>query len=269
MRHIPLHEKMPDPVWVAKAAGLLVQLQAAPDAAARNVIIDANKTFWGKLKQWLQTLSHQKCWFSEAKDCFSHWDVEHYRPKKSANDADGTAHDGYWWLAFDWHNFRICGNAGNRKKGTFFPLRAGCQRCIPMGDLRHEDPQLLDPTDDHDPSLLSFNMVGRAVPAAHITNPWERVRVEYSVERYNLDFPPLMDKRKTVWAECWDRIQEYLKELTLYHADQDNVIAKDRYKQSARQVRELMREDKELSSVARACVLSTGDARVMGLLQAA
>jgi hypothetical protein len=29
----------------------------------------------------------------------------------------------------------------------------------------------------------------------------------------HLDFPPLMDKRKAVWAECWSSIQEYLKEL--------------------------------------------------------
>ena len=260
---------MPDPDWVARATTLLAALRAAPDAAARNKIIDDNSAVWGELKQWLLTLSHQKCWFSEAKDCFSHWDVEHYRPKKSARDVDGTTHDGYWWLAFDWQNFRICGNAGNRKKGTYFPLRAGCTRCAPLGDLRHEDAQLLDPIDEDDPGLLSFNVEGRALPAAHLTDEWEKARVEYSVERYNLDFPPLMDKRKTVWAECWDRIQEYLKELALYHTDKTNGIAKDRYKQAAKRVRELMHEEKELSAVARACILSAGDPRVAGLLQSA
>lgn len=253
---------------MAKATRLRKALRDAPDIAARNKIIDNNSAVWGELKEWLLNLSHRKCWFSEAKDCFSHWDVEHYRPKKSTRDVDGT-HDGYWWLAFDWQNFRICGNAGNRKKGTFFPLRNGCTRCAPFGDLRYEDAQLLDPIDEDDPGLLSFNIEGRAIPAAHLTDDWEKVRVEYSVERYNLDFPPLMDKRKTVWAECWDRIQEYLKELALYHADKTNGIAKDRYKQAARRVRELMHEDKELSAVARACVLSTGDRRLAGLLQSA
>lgn len=254
---------------MAKATTLLDALRTAPNAAARNKIIDDNSAVWGELKQWLLTLSHQKCWFSEAKDCFSHWDVEHYRPKKSARDVDGTTHDGYWWLAFDWQNFRICGNAGNRKKGTYFPLRAGCTRCGPLGDLRHEDAQLLDPIDEDDPGLLSFNVEGRAIPAAHLTDEWEKARVEYSVERYNLDFPPLMDKRKTVWAECWDRIQEYLKELARYHDDKTNGIAKDRYKQAAKRVRELMHEEKELSAVARACILSAGDPRVAGLLQSA
>jgi hypothetical protein len=269
MRQIALHGQAPDPAWVTKAANILVKLQAAPDATARNAIIDANSAVWGELKKWLLSLSHQKCWFSEAKDCFSHWDVEHYRPKKSAKDEDGTEHGGYWWLAFDWHNFRICGNAGNRKKGTYFPLRVGCIRCAPNGDHRLEDPQLLDPTDEDDPALLCFNLEGRAIPAAHVTDVWEKTRVVYSVERYNLDFPPLMDKRKAVWAECWDRVQEYLKELGLYHADKNNTVAKDRSKQAARRVRELMQETRELSAVARACVLSAGDPRLQGLLQTA
>lgn len=95
MRHIALHQPPPDAAWIAKANQLLGQLGAAPDAATRNAIIDANSAVWGDIKQWLLSLSHHKCWFSEAKDCFSHWDVEHYRPKKSARDADGTEHQGY------------------------------------------------------------------------------------------------------------------------------------------------------------------------------
>ncbi len=51
-----------------------------------------------------------------------------------------------------------------------------------------------------------------------------------------------MDKRKAVWAECWNRIQEYLKELATYRADKTNVIARDRYKQALKRVRELMHE---------------------------
>ena len=269
MRHIPLRAQEPDAAWLAKANRLLDELKAAPDATARDKIIDDNSAVWGELKHWLLNLSHQKCWFSEAKDCFSHWDVEHYRPKKSAKDADGTSHEGYWWLAFNWENFRICGNAGNRKKGTFFPLRPGCVRIAPHGDVRFEDVQLLDPIDEDDPGLLSFNMEGRAIPAAHITDAWEKARVEYSVERYNLDFPPLMDKRKAVWAECWNRVEEYLRELGTYHDDKTNVIARDRYKQAIKHVRELMREDRELSAVARACILSSGDPRLTGILQSA
>lgn len=189
------------------------------------------------------------------------------RDEKRADTQLQSEPFAYWWLAFDWHNLRICGNAGNRKKGTYFPLRAGCPRCAAHGDLRHEDPQLLDPVDPDDPALISFNLEGRAIPAPHVTEGWEKSRVEYSVQRYNLDFPPLMDKRKAVWANCWEQIQHYLMELRLYHADGTNGIARDRYKQALRALREMLCDDKELSAVARACVLSSGDSRVIGILQ--
>ena len=71
-------------------------------------------------------------------------------------------------------------------------------RVGPYGDIRYEDAQLLDPIDKDDPVLLSYNVEGRAIPAALLTDAWEKARVKYSVERYNLDFPPLMDKRNAV-----------------------------------------------------------------------
>ncbi|MCK6537537.1 MAG: hypothetical protein L6Q84_31590 [Polyangiaceae bacterium] len=269
MRFIPLRDQKADPNWVKRASVLIADLKTAADSAARNKIIDDNRALWGELKDWLLGLSHGKCWFSEAKDCFSHWDVEHYRPKKSAKDRDGTTHDGYWWLAFDWENFRICGNAGNRKKSTFFPLRDGCARAVVDGDLRHEVPMLLDPVDEDDPVLLFFDLEGHAVAAPHVTDAWETTRVEYSVERYNLDFPPLMDRRKTVWAECWNRVEEYRRELRLCRKDPTNAVARDRVKQAAKRVRAMIREERELSAVARACVESAGDPRLTGLLRSA
>jgi uncharacterized protein (TIGR02646 family) len=271
MRYIPLKDHTPDQDWVQKAEVLLQHLKDAPNKEARKKLIDGNRQVWGELKEWLLTLSHQKCWFSEAKDCFSHWEVEHYRPKTSAKDLDGTEHDAYWWLAFDWRNFRICGNAGNRKKGTFFPLRDGCPRATqPTDDLRTEDPILLDPTDEDDPNLLTFDFEGHVRPAAELPDGWDKRRAEYSILRYNLDFGPLMDKRKAIWNDCWNRIQEYKHELQTYEQSNNrNLIAKANLKRSAKLVRELMKETKELSAVARACVLSTGDPRVTRLLQSA
>ena len=139
----------------------------------------------------------------------------------------------------------------------------------PYGDIRYEDAQLLDPIDKDDPVLLSFNVEGRAIPATLLTDAWEKARVKYSVERYNLDFPLLMDKRNAVWAECWNRVQEYLKELKTYHDDKPNVIARDKSKQTLKRVRELMHEERELSAVARACILRSGDPRVTGILHGA
>ena len=81
MRFIPLRNHRPDQAWIDKADKFLEDLRAAPNADARKEIIEKNSGVWGELKDWLLSLSHQKCWFSEARDCFSHWDVEHYRPK--------------------------------------------------------------------------------------------------------------------------------------------------------------------------------------------
>ncbi|MDO8370199.1 MAG: hypothetical protein Q7S71_05815, partial [Candidatus Nitrotoga sp.] len=147
--------------------------------------------------------------------------------------------------------------------------RAGSQRASgPASDLRHEPPLLLDPIDDDDPNLISFNVVGRAIPTPGLTDAWDKERVTYSVEKFNLDFPPLMEKRKVIWNECWQRIQSYKNELQ-HLKDNDNAIARTQVKESAKYIREMMRPEKELSSVARACVLSTGDPRLVGLLQSA
>jgi hypothetical protein len=269
MRHIPLAGKEPDQVWKTKAGDLLLQLNSAPDRATRNAIIDANSAVWGELKDWLLQLSHQKCWFSEAKDCYSHWHVEHFRPKKSAKDADGAEHDGYWWLAFDWTNFRICGSVGNTKKGTFFPLRPMSARIGPGGDIRLEDPQLLDPADFDDPGLLSFDFEGNAIVAPGVTDDWEVARVRYSIDKLKLDFGPLTDKRKTVWGECWTRITDYVRELKRYHTDKQNLVARESYKQAASSLRSMIQEECELSSVARACIYASGDPRVISVLQTA
>ena len=214
------------------------------------------------------SLSDQKCWFSEAKDCFSHWDVEHFRPKKSAKDEDGNEYDGYWWLAFDWQNFRICGNAGNRKKSTYFPLQTEANRVsVPSGDLRQENSLLLDPSDPEDPNLLFFDFTGSAIPAPHVKNKWDEQRVKQSVQRCNLDFNPLVEKRKMVWNECWQLIEQYLQEAARCDdSDDDNLIARNALKEKAKAIRKMTRISQELSSVARACVISTGDPRVIGFL---
>lgn len=270
MRHISLSSQMPDAAWLSQAAAVLAKLQAAASTAARNDVIDANKSLWVQLKPWLLSLSNNKCWFSEAKDCFNHWHVEHFRPKKAPEKGQNPAiHHSYWWLAFDWRNYRICGSVGNTTKGSYFPLRPGCPRCNPLGDLRYELPALLDPTDEHDPTLLSFTLEGRAVAAAHVKDPWELERVAISVVRYQLDFPQLMDKRKSIWADCWARAQAYLDELARFQADPANMVAKEACKQAAREVRDLIRGDQELSAVSRACLFSSGDPRLQALLVSA
>jgi hypothetical protein len=273
MRYIPLLESQPEQdwqklqPWIVKADDLLQQLKDAPNDDARKIVIKNNEKFWGNFKEQLLLLSHNKCWFSEAKDCISHWEVEHFRPKKSAKDIDGTEQMGYWWLAFDWRNFRICGNVPNRKKGTYFPLREGCQRVGLDGDLRMEHPILLDPADPDDPNLISFDSFGNAIVPSDCNDPWDTERVIYSIERYSLnDYPPLVDKRKVVWNECWRRIQQYLYEEKMYQTNKSPTSLVS-LKEQAKQIRAMFKATEEFSSVAKACVLSTGIPRIVRFLQ--
>ena len=269
MRFVPLCEWRPPPAWLEKAAELLDELRAAPDRAARKKIIDRNGRVWGQLKDELLALSHGKCWFSEARDCFNYWHVEHFRPKSSALDLNGTEHDGYWWLSFDWKNYRICGGVGNTAKGTQFPLRDPTKRATsPTDDLREEHPILLDPADEEDPLLLSFNLEGTVIAAPTVSERWERERVDYSIRRLNLNYPPLSARRKTVWQECWRQIEAYRVEMQrVQHNAGNSALARQAAKHSLAKIRQMLRDEAEFSATARACVLWSGEARLATLLQ--
>ncbi len=191
--------------WIDKSAELraeLEKLDSAGKTEERNKFIDANSGHWGKLKPWLQALSMGKCWFSEVRELYSHYDVEYFRPKKEAKSLDGKVRDGYWWLAFDYTNFRICGTVGNRKKGGWFPLRDG-SLCSTYKEQceESETPYLLDPTDLDDVSLIAFNEEGNIVPAPDKDiSDWERQRVEESIERLKLNkHVALTEARQKIW----------------------------------------------------------------------
>ncbi len=185
---------------------------------ARNDLIDNNGNHWGELKQWMLALSHGKCWFSETRDTYSHYDVEHFRPKKEAKDdqncdANGKpmTRDGYWWLAFEYSNFRICGNVGNRKKGGWFPLHKDSRLSTVSARCEEsEAPFLLDPVHKSDTVLLAFNEEGNATPAPGC-NDWERKRVSVSIERLKLnDHDALPEERRKVWQRVTRAIDLYL-----------------------------------------------------------
>ena len=96
-----------------------------------------------------------------------HYDVEHFRPKKEAKALDGTIRDGYWWLAFDYMNFRLCGNVRNRKKGGWFPLKVGSLCSTYAAPCEESETRyLLDPVDDDDVALIGFRQGGQGNPCA-------------------------------------------------------------------------------------------------------
>jgi len=91
---------------------------------------------------------HHKCCYCEAMLRRQYNDVDHYRPKASADRTPGSMElHGYWWLAFSWGNLLFTCNSCNRSaKKTSFPLAASS---VPLRAEQRppgkEQPLLLDP----------------------------------------------------------------------------------------------------------------------------
>jgi len=170
MRYIALHEQdkacLKD--WIVKSNKILQELKAESDSQKRSVIIYKNRTHWREqgLLEFLKDLSHGKCWYTEAYFSAEYPHIEHFRPKNCArNEHWERCHDGYWWLAFDIENYRLSKPMPNIRKGTYFPLRERSQAvCEPDRALSRETPMLIDPTDQHDAQLISFNSLGYPEP---------------------------------------------------------------------------------------------------------
>ncbi|WP_270503889.1 hypothetical protein [Kluyvera ascorbata] len=244
--------------------GELAKLNAAGQIKERNELIDKQSGHWGKLKPWLLALSGGKCWFTEARDIASHLDVEHFRPKKATRNVKGPERDGYWWLAFDYMNFRIAGTVPNRKKGAWFPLRYGspcssyAHRC--EGD---EIPHFIDPTNAYDVTLLAFDEEGKAVPAPGISR-WDNIRVRRTVDRLKLsEHQALSEERRKVWQKTTKLINKYFQALA---STRTSAVAREQVKVAARDILCLTKPETELSSVAKWCVRLRNDPQLSRLV---
>ncbi len=244
----------------------LEQLNEAGDTATRNRFIDQNSAHWGQLKPWLKALSKGKCWFSEVRELYSHYDVEHFRPKKEAKNLDKTVRDGYWWLAFDYTNLRLCGNVGNRKKGGWFPLKTDsicstfeCQR------EEMEDAYLLDPIDEADVNLIAFDETGNAIPSPAAT-AWEKLRTEQTIERLKLNAHiDLAEARRKVWQQvCFD-IEQY-RRFKDRCSGGGNQAARQIMNKHCLNIRRMTSSEAELSTVAKWCVFFREDAQLSRLV---
>jgi len=243
--------------WLATAKQLierLAALEAAGCREERNVLIDKNKPHWDALKPWLLALSGGKCWFSEVRELYSHYDVEHFRPKKAAKALNGVNRDGYWWLAFDYMNLRVCGNVGNRKKGGWFPLKQG-SLCSTYAEPCEESESryLLDPIDDDDVSLIAFDEEGKVIPVPGASD-WERERVSVTVQRLKLnEHVPLAEERRKVWQKVDALIDDFFAAKAKCSTG-NNPAAKAKLLEVRSRVREMTQRSAELSAVARWCI---------------
>ena len=254
MIFIDIEGFVPDQNWINRADLVTKQMLNASDKQEIHKIIDDNELLWGELKDILLSLSNDKCWYSESKDKYSYLHVDHFRPKKAALGKDNFDYGGYWWLAFDWTNYRISGAVGNvNKRDKFAVLRNKAKE--PTDVWRDEIIYFLDPCEESDVLKITFNSNGEIMPIQK--TGWHYEQADYTIKNLKLNCKKLKEARKEVWIKCAALIGSIQK---LMKDDDTNSSAyqKGQIKEKLKQLKELVKSKSEFSATARACLKSTG-----------
>jgi hypothetical protein len=242
--------------WLDEAEALTEQLKNALDDKARVELVFLHRKLWRdkRLLDWLTDLHHRKCWYSEARESVSSYHVDHFRPKGRAAQMDKSQRTGYWWLTFDWKNYRLAGQLLNVKKRDLFPvqLTGVAQPNAPL-TLDVEGHLLLDPLKD-EAWFVSFELKDddscEAGPCPGLDAPDEK-RVEITIEILGLNRLKALNKnRADIWSKCLARIQDHKNagnEQVMHTRAALRLVA-------AKELAELCSEMAEFSSVAKACV---------------
>jgi hypothetical protein len=263
-----------DPQWIEVASrardALLVADQSfteteAREKARKKVIKDKEGVWKDKrLTDKMRALSFNKCWYCETEETRSDTAVDHYRPKSAVKEC--PEHSGYWWLAFDWENYRYSCTYCNEKridqetkltggKGTSFPLVHPDARLFEPGDLTVEEPMLLDPLIEGDVLLLSFDPDGGATSFyAEEKEPTMYKRVKDSIFYYNLNKEELKERRqKLICKTIKDLVAEgdkYFSRIQL-----NDRSAREAFNDTLKKLRAMVSPSAEYSAAAK-CILS-------------
>lgn len=184
------------------------ELDTLADVEERKAYVNANRDKWAAVRAYLSGMSHGKCWYSEAREAVSRYQVDHFRPHGRSKQAAKQYSDGYSWLAFDIENFRLAGvlcNTVNQEfsedsvgKGDWFPLvDPTCRATLQNRETGRETPVLLDPTDPDDPYKLWFDEDGNVAPDAEMA-PELRASVEEAIVCLGLRQSRLNERRRAV-----------------------------------------------------------------------
>lgn len=225
--------------WNNKARLHLRAIESLPKKD-RAIYFNQNN-IWSELYPYLSELSNHHCWYTEAPEGSSEWEVDHFRPKNKSTNSDGSTilEEGYWWLAYDWTNYRLAGSLANRLrkdrfdensdktvygKGCYFPLDLAGGEVAQSGDsvCSCESPILLDPTVLNDTRLISFDRDGEAFPTFGEEEDSDNYfRAQESIKFYGLLHTPICRARKKIWDKCDLELKKTLRKLS---ANSNNTV---------------------------------------------
>jgi uncharacterized protein (TIGR02646 family) len=190
--------------WRRTSEAALERLENAETVEERKAILrrGSSSNVWRDFYALLPESLKTKCWYCEAEEIRSDMPIDHFRPKQEVEEQ--TDHSGYWWLAFDWENYRcactFCNSRRNMEetsggKQNQFPLMQEEDRASsPDDNVDDEVPALLDPFDPDDEKLLWFDNDGK--PEASPQCPAQlQCKVDNSINIFHLHETRIVRKR--------------------------------------------------------------------------
>ena len=161
---------------------------------------------WGDpdLVDALKKVVGNKCWYSEIDLGGADPNVDHFRPKGRVVEVNdelaktGQELEGYWWLAFEYLNFRLSSQHANQRrtdvdstggKADFFPvIGARAPEGTPYMQI-FENILPLDPCSASDVRLMWFDPDGKPCysPRQKKTSKEDELRVRVTIWLYHLD----------------------------------------------------------------------------------
>ena len=175
--------------WLDKAKQRNKTLLSKTTHAERKKYLESAK-IWSEFKPILIKYFGEKCWYSECSLEGTFGDVDHFRPKNRSTDEQGNTilQDGYWWLAYDYLNYRLSCEKCNRSfdiggKNDKFPLKSGTFPAT-QGN-KNDAPILLDPCEQCDTELIDCDEEGKIISLSN--EPYNQMRVDISTKIYNWD----------------------------------------------------------------------------------
>lgn len=238
-----------------------------PDPVRRAKLLIKYRCRWTACRDALSKLSHGKCWYVECKNPGTDDDIDHFRPKSGV--TEDRDHPGYYWLAFEWTNFRLSCHRSNRPrintatgetggKGGNFPLVYPNDRArTEDDDLKKEFPALLDPTVLSDTILLAFKPDGEVDLSPDLKgNQIVEYRFEQSRLYLHLNWPAFREERVTLYNRIERTVDRAARQAPF--GLEDMHTATDEFQNSLKDLLRLMQPSAEYSMAARCYIESFG-----------
>jgi uncharacterized protein (TIGR02646 family) len=245
--------------WLVKARDLATQLDTL-SVLGRARLIKKNAPLWSEVKEILWAAGAEKCWYSEVLLSQDEAEVEHFRPK---GKLSGEKYPGYWWLAFDWHNYRLAAHIVNVRRFNRWQTRAAYAALRLATDplcVNCELPLLLDPVSARDARLLTFDQDGLPThDPAGATTEVDVERVRASVEYFALDDGILNARRADKWKTVLGWSEEFEQLCAVEDTHPLSAAELRRRTELENQIADAVDQGAEFSAVAIAALCARGD----------